>query len=159
MRNPAIYILFENCEFELTCLNIVSSSFFIKQTIDIFDTLECIFLKSDVSLSEEAQEIMENLLCYDFADICLTKIIDSETGTEMSVTYVFNESGVEYIEANLTPDLEKEILLLLDCLDIKAYLVALLSYLTKRERNYEELLNSIRKDRYEMPILYTKERT
>lgn len=154
-----IYVLFKNSNFEITCTNVISSSFFIKQTIDVIDTLECIFLKSEIELSPGADDIIQNMLTYEFSKDCLNKIIDSETNTEMQVTFEFSEEGLEYMDYCLTNDIEIEILLLLDCLDIKAHLVALLTYLTKnRGRNYEELLATIRQRRYEMPMLYSKKK-
>jgi hypothetical protein len=158
MSIPEIYVLFENSEVELRCTGIVSSSFFIKETIDEFDNLDCIFLKSDVNVSSDAREILQDMLTHTFAELCLNKIVNSETETDREVTFEFTEIGVNYMDINLTENLEIEILLLMDCLDIKAYLVALLLYLSKKGRIYQDIVATVKQRRYEMPVLYTKKK-
>lgn len=153
----SIYVLFKNAEYELTCTNIVSSSFFIKETIDELNNLQCIFLTSNVEVSADMIELLRDMLTFTFAELCLNKIVHSETDTDRQVTYEFTQAGIDYMNTNLSENLEIELLLLLDCLDLKPYLVAFMGYLTKNKgREYGSLLTDVRNLRYELPKLYTK---
>lgn len=153
---PPIFVSFNGYSIGITCYSIISTSFFIKETIDEFNKIEFIVLKSEETLSPEAKHILEVFLSCSVEDL-LTKTILSENDIEANVTFEFNEYGVEFLSTNLQENLEVELIRLLDCLDIKAVLIALVDYLVKyRGRNREEIIAKAKENRYSVPTIYIR---
>jgi len=156
MSNLHIITVFENCILEITCHNIISSSFFIKETIDDIDNIESICLKSELSLEPKIENALKFIVSQEFQS-SLNKIILDEDEKEYQVSYELNDKGIEFI-TSLDEDVITQILLLLDYLDIKPLLIAVLQHVRKKHGNeyYNNLLADMRKRRYGIPLLFTK---
>jgi len=154
---PPIFVSFNGYCMSITCYSIISSAYFIKETINDFDKIDFIVLKSDVVLSSDAKIVMEQLLSCSVEDL-LTKTIVNETDTEIDVSYNFNEHGIEYLDINLNTDqLIDELLLLLDCLDITAILMAFAKYLVDHKgKTFEDIINNVRNRRYITPTMFVR---
>lgn len=150
-----ITVIFNNLKIDLTCFDILSGSFFIKETIDQPNIQEMV-----LHVNQTICPNIHNLLKYIFSirvyEILEREVI-SENETSYQSTYRFNVKGIKYIESFGMENFVN-IFLVLDSLDIKSLLVGFMNYLSdKCGYDFKEnIISIVRSKRYKIATLYCK---
>jgi hypothetical protein len=142
-----VYAVFRNCKIEIEILELCRASNFIQSYLD-GDTSEhmLMYLVIDEYIFDSVLPILK-LLLSDTVIPLLDKTIIGENAKEYEVNYKFNDKGWEYIK-QYNENIIFNLLLILDCLDVKSIFIAILDHISNDHKNY---LDKIRAARYHLP--------
>ena len=137
----------------IKCHNFINDSFFIKNLRENNKTCKNIVLFANKTLEPSIVEHIHTLLSEEL-DFFLVRKFLHETQNSYIVNYEFTSKGIFYFEKM---DLEtiKKILLVLDCLDIKPLMIAILGFVVdKKLASTDKLIEEMRKDRFTAQASY-----
>ncbi len=149
----SIKTIFGNESFDVDCVNLMASSFYMNVLVD--DKITEVVLASDHGLEPDASTITKHLLTKDV--YCyLTRIVVNDRVDEEDVHYEFNDNGKNYLMDSSYQTL-LQVIVAFDCLDIKPILFALLDYVSKNySKTDNEIIGEARLLRFERVKIYVK---
>ena len=150
-KNVNCGVMFSNMQVVIIKYDeILKSSFFYGELI----RSENVILQCKHIVSESAATLLTYFLQDGFSNK-LDKEIIGETENEYQITYKLNSTSLTYCNT-VEFKIIKECMRILDSIDIKPLLIALMSYCATNKVSYESILTEIKQDRIPLANMWVK---